>query len=366
MKKPKCEKPTSYNCGNACINVSKNCRQVPSESFGRSRLQRLKQISQFYAQSKSKSARSLRQKAAADELVGVVEKARKTEASELAVDRKIINQARRKARLKAEAASKREELLKLYEGVSETSVTKKGTASLLESENPVRQLKKNKLLYSKKIKGLSQEDPQEAERLSARAERVFNTSNKEAQAFLEKARKLVEVDSPTKLNSSVKTGTPRSHQKGVEVFQKMISIPGLDTPVNIVNAPPERKGRSYYKPKTNNVYMGNPDPAVVVHEMSHWLEEKVPGIREEVESFYEKRTAGEKTVKMSEVTGNKNYRDDEVTKVDKWLNPYMGKEYKNASEILSMGMELMYRNPVYLAKNDPEMFDFIYSVVRRK
>ena len=111
--------------------------------------------------------------------------------------------------------------------------------------------------------------------------------------------------------------------------------------------------------------MGNDDPAVVVHEMSHWLEEKVPGIREEVQEFYNKRTQGEKNVKLSEATGNKNYGDGEVTKVDKWLNPYMGKEYKNASEILSMGMEIMYRNPAYLAKNDPEMFDFIYSVVRR-
>ena len=45
--------------------------------------------------------------------------------------------------------------------------------------------------------------------------------------------------------------------------------------------------------------------------------------------------------------------------------PYISKEYKNASEILAMGMEIMYRNPVYLAKNDPDMFDFIYSVVRR-
>jgi hypothetical protein len=46
----------------------------------------------------------------------------------------------------------------------------------------------------------------------------------------------------------------------------------------------------------------------------------------------------------------------------------MGKDSADdgSTEILSMGMELMYRNPVYLAKNDPEMFDFIYSVVRRK
>lgn len=47
--------------------------------------------------------------------------------------------------------------------------------------------------------------------------------------------------------------------------------------------------------------------------------------------------------------------------------PYMGKDSADngSTEILSMGLELMYRNPVALAKQDPDMFDFIYSVVRR-
>ena len=81
--------------------------------------------------------------------------------------------------------------------------------------------------------------------------------------------------------------------------------------------------------------------------------------------FYNKRTEGEKTVKLNDVSKNP-YSNDEVTKVDKWLNLYMGKVYPDKStEILSMGLELMYKNPVYLAKKDPEMFDFIYSVVRR-
>lgn len=67
-------------------------------------------------------------------------------------------------------------------------------------------------------------------------------------------------------------------------------------------------------------------------------------------------------------TGNAAYKD-EMTKVDKFSNPYMGKFYGDpstgATEILSMGMEMMYANPVALAQKDPEMFDFIYSVVRR-
>ncbi len=363
MKKPQCVKPTSYNCGAACINVSKSCQQVPSESFGRSRLQKLKQIASIYA--KQNTAKSQRQGATANKIIGSIEEKRKTEATSLAQDRKVINQDRRKARLKAEAKAKREQLLKMYEDVSKTSTSKGNVPKLLNTEAPDRELTRLKNKYEKQSVETAKTNLQKAERVLSGALKTIGEMKQESDKFLEETRKLVQVDKPTKLNSSVKTGTPNAHQKGVEAFQKMISIPGLDTPVNIVETPPERKGRSCYKPKTNNVFMGNSDPAVVVHEMSHWLEEKVPGIREEVQEFYNKRTQGEKNIKLSEVTGNKNYGDGEVTKVDKWLNPYMGKEYKNASEILSMGMEIMYRNPAYLAKNDPEMFDFIYSVVRR-
>ena len=50
---------------------------------------------------------------------------------------------------------------------------------------------------------------------------------------------------------------------------------------------------------------------------------------------------------------------------DKFIDKYMGKFYKDgATEILSMGLQMFYTNPVALAKQDPEYFDFIYSVVR--
>lgn len=363
MKKPQCEKPTSYNCGQACINIAKSCSQSPSDSFGKNRLQKLKQVAAIFA--KSKGVKNKKSQESTNRLIDNITAKRKVEAGELKQARGEINAERRKARLKAEAKAKREQLLKMYEDVSKTSTSKGNVPKLLNTEAPDRELTRLKNKYEKQSVETAKTNLQKAERALSSALKTIGEMKQESDKFLEETRKLVQVDKPTKLNSSIKTGTPNAHQKGVEAFQKMISISGLDTPVNIVETPPERKGRSCYKPKTNNVFMGNSDPAVVVHEMSHWLEEKVPGIREEVQEFYNKRTQGEKNIKLSEVTGNKNYGDGEVTKVDKWLNPYMGKEYKNASEILSMGMEIMYRNPAYLAKNDPEMFDFIYSVVRR-
>jgi hypothetical protein len=45
----------------------------------------------------------------------------------------------------------------------------------------------------------------------------------------------------------------------------------------------------------------------------------------------------------------------------------MGKKtgWKN-SEILSMGMEMMYKAPVDFAKADPEYFAFVYDTLRGK
>lgn len=114
-----------------------------------------------------------------------------------------------------------------------------------------------------------------------------------------------------------------------------------------------------------------PKEWVVVHEMGHILEHDDPMIRESVFDFYRRRTAGEKTTKLSEATGI-NYDDHEVTKLDKFIEPYMGKDYSvysssgkmGATEILSMGIQMFFQNPKMLAAKDPDYFDFIYAVLR--
>jgi hypothetical protein len=56
----------------------------------------------------------------------------------------------------------------------------------------------------------------------------------------------------------------------------------------------------------------------------------------------------------------RGYNKSEKTRRDKFLDPYMGKDYgRTATEILSMGLEMFYADPVQLAENDPDYFDFI-------
>lgn len=381
MKKPQCEKPTSYNCGDACINVSKSCQKFPSDSISRQRLQKLKEIAVIYAGSKTKKAQRLGK--SANELITGISAIRKQEAGDKRQARAEINQERSKAKARAEetvkakrkeellleAKAKREQLIKMFEELPQDSIPAKSVTKAVQGEKPEKRIK-NLLIQERNIlKKQLRTDPESSIQSSKLVLKRLQEVERQTQTVLDKARKLIEVENPALINSTIinkDQNMRKAHQKAVEAFSRMIDIPELKDSVNIIETPPERNGRSAYSRKTDKVMMGSDDPAEVIHEASHWLEEKVPGVRAEVEAFYKKRTEGEKLVKMKDVTGNAGYRDDEVTRVDKWLNPYMGKEYKNASEILSMGMEMMYRNPVYLAKNDPEMFDFIYSVVRRR
>jgi len=114
-----------------------------------------------------------------------------------------------------------------------------------------------------------------------------------------------------------------------------------------------------------NVYLSSSSYAkAVIHELGHTLEAKDPLIHSMTSDFRRSRIQGERAEQLRTVTG-KAYGESEYTYKDDFIDPYMGKNYNGGqTEILSMGLELFYTNPVKFAREDPEMFDFIYAVVR--
>lgn len=204
---------------------------------------------------------------------------------------------------------------------------------------------------------------------------------------LKKAREILYVNNPSKMGVSATgefdphtrkpTGKPmskdraRTYAEGLSEFKKLVGVPSLDGKTLAVAAiadPSGKKDRSYYGGKGDRIHMGSKaDKAVVIHEAAHWLEEKDPEVHKKVQAFLDKRTKGEEYQKLSDITGNPNYSDKEVAKADKFMRAYMGKKTgANNSEILSMGLEHMYRDPIGFAKKDPEYFDFIYNLMRGK
>lgn len=102
---------------------------------------------------------------------------------------------------------------------------------------------------------------------------------------------------------------------------------------------------------------------VAIHELMHMLEDRNENILALEKQFYEKRTAGEELQRLRDVTGNKGYREDELTRVDDFIDEYMGKDYGGRSyELLSMGMERLYSKPGEF-HNDKEYADFILGIL---
>jgi len=102
----------------------------------------------------------------------------------------------------------------------------------------------------------------------------------------------------------------------------------------------------------------------IVHELGHFLENQDITVKYRAIQFLESRTPGNVAQSLRSLTGNRGYRSDEVAKVDKFLSPYMGKIYNSGStEIISMGLEYLYAEPVRLATQDPGYFDFVLETV---
>ena len=125
--------------------------------------------------------------------------------------------------------------------------------------------------------------------------------------------------------------------------------------------------RAYYRNFDKTVHVDKRDSlGTVAHEFAHALEHNEPVILKIEEEFYNRRTKGEKNVSLSRVT-NAPYGRSEVTKLDKFIDPYMGKYYKSgdAYELLSMGMTEIYENPNRLLK-DKDYTNFVLGCLAYK
>jgi hypothetical protein len=153
-------------------------------------------------------------------------------------------------------------------------------------------------------------------------------------------------------------------QLGVDWFSSMTNQfgrPEDETTVKMITI--NRNTRSYHR--FGMVYLSrNAKPEVIAHELGHALEFRNSTVHQKCVDFLEERTRGEAGVPLAKLRPHWGYGRGEVAKADKFLDPYMGKLYKNATEILSMGLTYLYTEPALFAKEDPEYFDFMINTLR--
>lgn len=113
------------------------------------------------------------------------------------------------------------------------------------------------------------------------------------------------------------------------------------------------------------------------HEIGHMVEWANPDLVRIEKEWVARRTQGENYTRLKDIFPNLDYESDEITKKDDFVDPYIGKEYDNAAEVLTIGLQGMFvpeerflkswsRETGYVEKtilDDPEFLDLIIGLI---
>jgi len=115
----------------------------------------------------------------------------------------------------------------------------------------------------------------------------------------------------------------------------------------------------------------NEDVGVIIHEWAHNLEYNISGLSEMTHAFIARRCGDEPVKKLREALNTTSFDDHERGRKDKFDlafgnigGYYVGKDYGSTpTEVISMGVEKMWRDPVEFCKKDPEYASLIIGVL---
>jgi len=131
-------------------------------------------------------------------------------------------------------------------------------------------------------------------------------------------------------------------------------------------------GRAYANKDLGVIELDDRDSANTVwHECGHHAEHSAYGMAHECARFRTSRAQKDKDgrmviKKLSELTKDTAYKDEEVAVKDKFVKPYIGKVYKHGStEIVSMGFDMMATDSGFkkLLEKDPEHLHLMVGIL---
>lgn len=210
-------------------------------------------------------------------------------------------------------------------------------------------------------------------------EELVSGTRKRTEEMRNKLVEAIKVDNPARVNIKYEASVTSPVYKeraseAVDFLSKVLAKGegGSDFDANMRQA----DGRAFYNIKSNSV---NCDPSdgvgTFVHELSHGIEERMPGAHQACLDFLSERVKNEKPTNFREKFGD-GYRENESGRKDDFAKAfgdslgaessgyYVGKDYGNAAtEVLSMGVELLYRDPSGFAKRDPEYCGFVLGIL---
>lgn len=170
---------------------------------------------------------------------------------------------------------------------------------------------------------------------------------------------------PVQWKGRPRTAKKAEMKKGLDWLDSVLQREGRPGATLLVES--TGRGRSFQSGESI-MMAARADAGTAVHEVGHWLE-RDPAILDRSIAFLQRRTEGEPLRRLAGILPGHGYRDDELTRRDKFTDPYTGKAYETrgvvyATEILSMGLEAMFRDPLRFAEDDPDFFDFVLRFLR--
>lgn len=105
-----------------------------------------------------------------------------------------------------------------------------------------------------------------------------------------------------------------------------------------------------YKTGYVSIHMTGMIKTTPYHEIGHYVEYFNKDALRISKEFLTARTKDEKPILLRNIFLNTDYKKNEITKPDNFVSPYIGKEYDNASEVLSMGLELIFEPTTMIKK----------------
>jgi hypothetical protein len=117
-------------------------------------------------------------------------------------------------------------------------------------------------------------------------------------------------------------------------------------------------------------YLAVRDIDNAVHEYAHRLQAAFPALQAKFAEFHQRRTQGDELESLQKLVPKANYRANEMTRKDNYVDPYYGKEYDgDPREAMTMAMQSVLHGGIgawrlrALYNGDREMLDFVVGLL---
>lgn len=119
-----------------------------------------------------------------------------------------------------------------------------------------------------------------------------------------------------------------------------------------------------YKEDYISIHMTGQRKQTPYHELGHYVEFFNKDVLRILKEFIKSRTKNENYMKLADLFPGFGFCNKEIVKPDNFITPYIGKEYEEASEVLSMGLEALYEPSQILKKI--EVINGKYQIIYAK